>query len=448
MAVGVSETEVHESVQARIDRADIQKIVGKPTKATLDTLELEVGRALAGIRTDQWGGTLGHLPLLINDAKLQTLTGDQAATVTKMQKPGVLPPALNASTSATLKTQLLAQHRVDQNNYTTMIVTEEVVVNTICTKLVDEMYVVGMEDEYMGYKNKTIKQVFKHIREDFIAVTTLEKDTALKNLARQWVRANEHVSLYIRHLDKAQKKCLDVGAAADDKTKVHYFVTSMYATDLFDEKEMMEYEAKTEANKTWDLTKKYFVPLIKVKDKFAEEQLARRGGYESANSFSDVGSTTSNGTSFPPSNINPSDLGTFDRTSMTEYTNELEGIVTDKQEEIAALTTSNEQLLKAMEAQQQQQMKAMETMQKNMMDMFTKLATGQQVLCQPTAPATNTGGGGDGQRKRVAPRYCNVCKKPRQVHEDDDCWEKLPEEKQPQWFRDMKKRNKGKKDRE
>jgi hypothetical protein len=194
----------------------------------------------------------------------------------------------------------------------------------------------------------------------------------------------------------------------------------MYATDLFDEKEMMAYKEKSVADRLWALTKTYFNTIIARKDKFAEERTARREGYESANSFGDTGSVTSNGSAYPPSNINPSNLATFDRTSMTAYTNELEGVLTDKTDEIAALTTSNEQLLKALETQHQQQQQAMQDMQtkmnKDMMDMFSKMMAGQH-----TAPSGNTGGGGGGG---FEPRFCNICKKKDQYHEDNDCWEK------------------------
>ena len=437
-----SEAEIFAAVQTKFDRTTIDKIIGQPTTTAVDKLELQLGRCLAGIRTDQWGGNYGHLPLLIDEAKLQTLTGDPTSTVDKMDKPGNLPDTLTGTTSAIVKTRLLAQHRVDQTNYTTMLVVEEVAVQKMCTELIDAMYVEEMEDEYMGYKNKTIKDVIQHLRTEWCAVTTLEKDEALKQFAVPWNRGVEHITAYCRRTDKAQKRCQDLGAAADDKTKVHNFVTCMYTTDIFDDEQMMTYEAKPAADRTWALTKKYFIDIITRKDKFATERSARREGYESANSFvGDTESVTSNGSTYPPSNINPSNLATFDRTSMTQYTNELEGIVTDKTDEIAALTSSNEQLIKALETQNQQQATAMEAMQtkmhKDMMDMFSKMTANQPTATTHT-PSENTGnrgGGGSGGRKRKPPRFCNICKKKDQYHEDEECWQK-PGNGKPQWLID------------
>ena len=441
-----TEAEIYDAVQQKMDRAPIEKIVGKPTTTTVDKMELQMGRCVAGIRTDQWGGNHGHLALIVNDAKLQTLTGDATMTVAKMAKPGNLPTGLTNTTPAIVKSRLMAQHRVDETNYTTMIVVEEVAVQKICTEIVEPMYVEELEDEFLGFKNKSIKEVIKYVRDTWCTVTTLEKEEALKEFAQPWRRGEEHVTAYCRRLDKQQKRCQELGAAAEDKTKVHMYVKCMYATDIFDEKDMMTYEEKSEADRSWAATKTYFNTIIARKDKFAEERTARREGYESANSFGDTGSVTSNGSSYPPSNISPSNLATFDRTSMTAYTNELEGVLSDKTDEIAALTTSNEQLLKALETQHQQQQQAMQAMQtkmnKDMMDMFSKMMAGQQ--CQPTAPSGNTGGSGGGGGRE--PRYCNICKKKDQYHEDNDCWEKPGNEKKaPKKIREklLKKKKEG-----
>ena len=50
-----TEAEIYDTVQQKLDRAPIEKIVGKPTTTTVDKMELQMGRIVAGIRTDQWG---------------------------------------------------------------------------------------------------------------------------------------------------------------------------------------------------------------------------------------------------------------------------------------------------------------------------------------------------------------------------------------------------------
>ena len=151
---------------------------------------------------------------------------------------------------------------------------------------------------------------------------------------------------------------------------------------------------------------------------------------------------TSSGTSLPPSNITATDLSSFDKTSMVAYTNDLEGIVENKSDEIAALTQSNTTLIEALQEQQVKHQQAMlEQQQKQhqaMMEMFKS--------CQTTIPTpqdVGTGGGGGGRRryKKCDPRYCNICKKPDQAHQDDDCWEKPGNEKRrPKWHLEMKEK--------
>eukprot|EP00804_Cyclotella_cryptica_P012520 CCRYP_017704-RB/>CCRYP_017704-RB protein AED:0.24 eAED:0.24 QI:0/0/0/1/0.5/0.33/3/0/909 len=56
----------------------------------------------------------------------------------------------------------------------------------------------------------------------------------------------------------------------------------MYASEMFDDKEMQAWEIKPSADKTWVAAKTHFVAIYKSKEKFNAEREARSGGFESA----------------------------------------------------------------------------------------------------------------------------------------------------------------------
>jgi hypothetical protein len=59
----------------------------------------------------------------------------------------------------------------------------------------------------------------------------------------------------------------------------------MYASEMFDDKEMQAWEIKPSADKTWDAAKTHFVTICKKKEKFHAKREAHSGGFESASSF-------------------------------------------------------------------------------------------------------------------------------------------------------------------
>lgn len=421
---GVNEEDIRLSVRDTLKTAPIQKIIGRPTTSTTDQLEIEVGKALSRIGTNQWGGRSGHLATVLDEERFRASQNNPTATVDEMQEPPLVPAGLTNASTYLQKAKANATLKVLWKDYTTMNVVKEEATEYICNNLIEKMYVEELEDEYMGYRNTTPKQLFTHIRTEWCEITTLEQEAATRELNTTWNRGTEHVSAFKRRLDKAQKKCIKVGASAEDKAKVQIYVKEMYKTGMFDQKELSAYENKPAAGKDWNGTTTYFAKLIKDKDNFAAS-MANQGNYESASFFSaDAASSSHN--SLSPSSFGVPPVASFERDNMSRYTNELESVVESKTEEIAALVSQNDQLVKAIADQGIQLQKAMAEQQaqqtKAMMEMFTKIQ-----MCQPTAPAATTPTGGPRgytRRKRVAPRTCGICKKPDQIHEDDDCWDK------------------------
>ena len=292
------------------------------------------------------------------------------------------------------------------------------IVDKIVREAVDPTYVEELEDDYVGYSGQTIKTIVQHLRTEWCIVTTLEKKQAAQAFHVQW-DFTSHITKYARELDKQQKLCRDIGVPAAEDTKIQHYVESMYASEMFDDKEMQAWEIKPSADKTWDAAKTHFVAIYKSKEKFNAEREARSGGYESASSFFDTGSRASNN---PP-------VAPADHHSLIEYANSLEGALETATEHAAAITLDNTTLLQKLEAQQ-----------KAILDQQAKFLT---LLSPPTTPrqqrnrsGTSTTPPSEGRRPQ---RFCNSCKKDGVYHEDDDCFAlDKNKDKRPSWYKPKK----------
>ena len=177
-----------------------------------------------------------------------------------------------------------------------------------------------------------------------------QKKQAAQAFHIQW-DLTSHITKFARKLDKQQKLCHDIGVPAANTTKIQHYMESMYASKMFDDKEMQAWEIKPSANKTWDAAKTHFVTLYKSKEKFNAKREARTGGFESANSFFGDSSRSSNNPPDMSLNIS-STLSPADHHSLLEYTNSLEGALENATKHAATITLDNTTILQQLDAQQ------------------------------------------------------------------------------------------------
>jgi hypothetical protein len=62
-----------------------------------------------------------------------------------------------------------------------------------------------------------------------------------------------------------------MGVPAAEATKIQHYIESMYASKMYDDKELQPWEIKASADKTWDAAKTHFVTIYKSKEEFNAE---------------------------------------------------------------------------------------------------------------------------------------------------------------------------------
>ena len=419
-----NEATVYEAVRAIVSPLPLDKIVGQPTTSTVNHLRQQIAKIVAAVKTTSWGGRHGHLALMLNDAEYRTVTGNPDITIDRLPTPPIVATGLTNTTTLTNRASITGLHNLACQEFWKQEAVDAIIVDKIVREAVDPTYVEELEDDYVGYSGQTIKTIVQHLRTEWCIVTTLEKKQAAQAFHVQW-DFTCHITKFARELDKQQKLCRDIGVPAAEATKIQHYVESMYASEMFDDKEMQAWEIKPSADKTWDAAKTHFVTIYKSKEKFNAEREARLRVFESASSFFDSGSRASNNPPHVPFNINSS-LSPANHHALLEYTNSLEGAL-ETATEHAAITLDNTTLLQKLEAQQ-----------KTILDQQAKFLT---LLSPPTTPRQqrNRSNGTPPSEGRRPQRFCNSCKKDKCYHDDDECFAlEKNKDKRPSWYKPKK----------
>ena len=432
----VTEAAVREAVRAQLATMPFDKIIGQPTNHTVNHLEKQIARMAAAVKSTKWGGRHGCIALVVDEASYRTITGTPTATVDRLQAPPLVPTALANNTTTVNRARIQANERVDKEEYWKQESLDSVIVDRIVNEAVDQIYVEELEDEYIGYANLTIKEVIKHLRDEWCVVTTMEKKEAADAFKVKW-DPTTHITGLAKELDRKQRLCQNINVPATDEAKVQTYVENMYASERFDQKEMQAWEEKPSADKTWANVKAYFVPIYKSHERFNNERNARAGGYESANSVTGTktqstyhgndNSVVSDTSRMPPTNITTGSMSPADQQTMIEYTNSLEGALNEAKEHTATMTTTQEKLMQ----QLQQQQTAMMEQQEKFMKMMMNLQVGSNN--DGTRAKKNDSNNNTTGKKR---RKCNNCGK-MGFHEDDECWSLAKnKDKRPSYYRE------------
>jgi hypothetical protein len=137
------------------------KIHGQPMDHDVTLLEKELIAIAATIPTTLGGGNHGHAGLIVEPAKYLTMTGGIAFV--QPGNPGIYPAglALNAAAGTrareeALHKELIAQYEIHKG--------VEQALKDIIIEAVDEDFLLEIEDEILGFLNKTPRTMITHLR--------------------------------------------------------------------------------------------------------------------------------------------------------------------------------------------------------------------------------------------------------------------------------------------
>ena len=255
-----TEEAIREGIQSQLALLPLDKIRGQPTIHNLFHLKQQCAKLCTAVRATEWKGSHGHLALVLDEAEMRLVTGDAAATVDLIAQPPIVPAGLTNGTTIVNRTKINLEHQKKWGNYYKQQSVISVVVQRIVSEAVESEYVEELDDEYLGYANQTIKSVLTHIRNNYCTVTTLDRKKAKADFNQLW-SGSGHITKFDKQIKKKASWCKEVGVKIEDSDKVQVYVESMYSIDMFDDKEMNDWENKPAADKTYANALAYFIPM-------------------------------------------------------------------------------------------------------------------------------------------------------------------------------------------
>ena len=114
----------------------------------------------------------------------------------------------------------------------------------------DEQYTKALKDDVLGYSHVCVSEILDHLRSHCLEITDVEKDECLEETRKPW-DLNDEITTYFLRLDKMQEDLADDDIEFTTRQKITQAVKQMYASRLFDKKDMTAWEKKPTADKTW-----------------------------------------------------------------------------------------------------------------------------------------------------------------------------------------------------
>jgi len=111
--------------------------------------------------------------------------------------------------------------------------------------------------------------------------------SAIKEMKNEYYEewdSSIHITKFISQLNKGEKALARDGIVITADKKLHHFILQMFASNCFDEKQMMEWEKKATADKTWANAIIYFKEIIREQETCSKlsGRSSKKARYESA----------------------------------------------------------------------------------------------------------------------------------------------------------------------
>ena len=166
---------------------------------------------------------------------MRPVTRNSSLDCERLKKTDLINPIIEDRTQGQELLQLQAYQRVEWQEYTFQEVVKSAADEAIVTD-VNAQYVEELKEDYVRYKNKTIKKIVTHLRTWYVITTKDKLANKAHFLAPRSNTPEAHVTTFARQLDMRQVKCKYHGVTITNDDKVNHLVAKMYVCGLFEAK--------------------------------------------------------------------------------------------------------------------------------------------------------------------------------------------------------------------
>ena len=251
----------------------IPKIKGKPDRKDLEKLQKMIFANATAIESTLGGGAHGYLGIAMEDAEYHTLTG---AHFVRPPNPGLTPtiPA-GATQHVILATQ--NNHQASLKQYKECNLIERALKNQIINAI-DSLYLEALEEDYVGYKNRSIIDLFTHLFDNYGIISNKDLADNEAKLLEEWETETPIEHLFKR-IEKVANYATKAGDTFTETKKIAAAYNLIKKTQEFDNA-CRSWRLKPIAQKTWQNFKNDFSEEYTA---YAEDLQEKHGGFDKIN---------------------------------------------------------------------------------------------------------------------------------------------------------------------
>jgi hypothetical protein len=108
----------------------------------------------------------------------------------------------------------------------------------------NETYYSQLKHVTTAYRNMTPIQILKHLDTRWCPLNVRAKKQLKVEFYADWDSLVMHITAFGLKLDKEQKQLKLLGIAISGKDKLQFYMEQIYASNMFDKKEMIDWENK------------------------------------------------------------------------------------------------------------------------------------------------------------------------------------------------------------
>ena len=341
-----------EKILENFPHPTIEPIIGKPTFETLAPAHLKLNTNAASVYSHRGNGQLGYLYLTVKEAVLAILSSTPFTPPTNPGQHPVIPAGSTGPQIADIR----RQHEEAFEEFKTYSNTDKALKSQLIAA-VDEKFIRGLRNKYVGYANVTTLQLLNYLYENYAKIThnNLRENDQRMNAPYD---PNEPIEVLIDQIEDG----IDYAAAGNMPCTPTQIVNTAHNL-LFDAgvfaDECKEWRKRPATEQTWDNLKTAFIQAHQD----LQESNATAGSTGYANNVTEK------------------------ETEVLEAMTHLANAATEDRNIIAKLTEQNGQL------------------QQEVRNLQSKLVEVLEALAKVT-PTANLGGGNKRTRKKY---YCWTC---------------------------------------
>ena len=150
----------------------------------------------------------------------------------------------------------------------------------------DAAYLATLRDDILGFGHVTTRDMIEHLERQCLALTSRERTIKLRDTLIPWDQ-NDDVTTYFVKLEKLDEELQnEFNIEWPESQKLNQAVNEMYESNQFTQENMMDWEDKTDAQRTWVHCQAYFSRLWTKNQRYGGTT-ARQHGFESTANVSE-----------------------------------------------------------------------------------------------------------------------------------------------------------------